>query len=266
MPNILKNIDQYGVLELSLNRPGVHNAFDDALVATLTECLLEAERDRAVRMVVLTGTGSSFSAGADLNSMRSMANATEEENQQDALALAKLMRTLNYLDRPSIALINGSAFGGGLGLVACCDISITVETAQFGLTETTLGLVPAIISPYVFRRIGESNARRYFMTGERFDAHTAKEIGLVQEVVAADSLNDALDNTIARLLRAAPGAALASKKLLNAVAGHDEDQQKIQDQYTASLIARLRVSEEGQEGLNAFLEKRDPRWLENEDG
>jgi len=263
--NILRNLDQYGVLELTLNRPEVHNAFDAELIASLTDSLLDAEQDPSVRMVVLTGTGSSFSAGADLNWMRAMAKSSEQENQQDALRLAKLMRTLNYLDRPTIALVNGPAFGGGLGLVACCDISIAVETAQFGFTESTLGLLPAVISPYVFRRIGETNARRYFMTGERFSARKAKEIGLVQDLVAADSINDALDSIISLLLRAAPGAALASKKLVNAVAGHDEEQQKIQDEYTAGLIARMRVSSEGQEGLNAFLEKRDPGWLETED-
>jgi len=266
MPNILKQLDQYGVLELTLNRPQVHNAFDAELIASLTDSLLDAEQDPSVRMVVLTGTGSSFSAGADLNWMRDMAGAAQEDNEKDALRLAKLMRTLNYLDRPTIAMVNGPAFGGGLGLVACCDIAISSDIARFGLTETTLGLVPAVISPYVFRRIGESQARRYFMTGERFDAQKAKEIGLVHEVIAPESMADELDATISRLLRAAPGATLASKKLVNAVAGHDAEQQKKQDEYTAGLIARLRVSSEGQEGLNAFLEKRSPSWLETNDG
>ena len=194
-----------------------------------------------------------------------MADATEQENEEDSLRLAQLMRTLNYLDRPTIALINGAAFGGGVGLVACCDITIASETSRFGLTETTLGLVPAVISPYVYRRIGENHARRYFMTGERFDAHKAKEIGLVQEVVRPQEMDDALNGVIINLLKAAPGATIASKKLVNAVAGHDEEQQKVQDEYTASLIARLRVSAEGQEGLNAFLEKRDATWLRSED-
>ena len=258
---LLKQLDQRGVLRLTLNRPQVHNAFDHELIAILTGCLLEAELNSAVRMIVLTGIGKSFSAGADMNWMRSMADASEEENENDALKLAELMRTLNYLDRPTIALINGSAFGGGLGLIACCDISIASETARFGLTETTLGLVPAVISPYVVRRIGEPNARRYFMTGERFNAQKAKDIGLVNEVATADSLNETLDKFIARLLRAAPGAVLASKKLVNAVAGHDEEHQRGQDGHTAKLIAKLRVSAEGQEGLNAFLEKRDPSWV-----
>jgi methylglutaconyl-CoA hydratase len=260
MGNILQEIDQYGVLQITLNRPDVHNAFDSALISELTAALKEAEQDSAVRMLVLTGAGASFSAGADLHWMRSMAEASEEENEQDALQLAELMRTLNYLDRPTIALINGSAFGGGVGLVSCCDIAIASDKATFGLTETTLGLVPAVISPYVYRRIGETQARRYFMTGERFDANKAKAIGLVHEVVGRDELEETLNSFIISLLKAAPGATIASKKLINAVAGHDEEQQKQQDKFTAGLIARLRVSAEGQEGLNAFLEKRNPSW------
>jgi len=258
--DLLQNIDERGVLTLMLNRPQVHNAFNHELISNLTEALIVAGQDPDVRMVVLTGEGPSFSAGADINWMRSMAAASEEENEQDALQLAALMRSLNYLDRPSIALVNGSAFGGGLGLVACCDIAIANEAAQFGLTETTLGLVPAVISPYVFRCMGESNARRYFMSGERFDAQKAAEMGLVHELAAADDLPGLLDRIIKQLLKVAPGATLASKKLVNAVAGHDEDQQRAQDEYTAKLIARLRVSDEGQEGLAAFLEKRRPSW------
>jgi len=190
-----------------------------------------------------------------------MAAASQEENENDALKLASLMRTLNYLDRPTIAQINGSAFGGGLGLVACCDISIADEAAQFGLTETTLGLVPAVISPYVFRCIGEHNARRYFMSGERFNPQKAKEMGLVHELASGDLLPGMLEKLIGRLLKAAPGAALASKKLVNAVAGHDEEQQRTLDEYTAKLIATLRVSDEGREGMAAFLEKRRPSWM-----
>lgn len=263
---LLKNLDQRGVLELTLNRPELHNAFDAELISELTIALVEANNDAAVRVVVLSGSGKSFSAGADLNWMRSMANASEEENRVDALQLAALMRTLNYLDRPTIAKIHGAAFGGGLGLLACCDMTVCTESAKFGLTETTLGLVPAVISPYVFRKMGESHARRYFLSGERFSAQQALQIGLVQETVADDALDETVDQLISRLLKAAPGAVLASKKLLNAVAGHDEEQQAVQDEYTAQLIATLRVSAEGQEGLNAFLEKRLPDWLGQDDG
>ena len=159
MTNILEQADSRGVLWLTLNRPEVHNAFDQDLIKDLTRSLQDAEQDPTIRIVVLTGTGNSFSAGADMNWMRNMAGASEQENEQDALQLAELMRTLNYLDLPTIAMINGPAFGGGLGLIACCDIAIAADSARFGLTETTLGLVPAVISPYVFRRIGETNAR-----------------------------------------------------------------------------------------------------------
>jgi methylglutaconyl-CoA hydratase len=266
MSVLLKHLDKRGVLDLTLNRPELHNAFDAELISELTVALVEASNDAAVRVVVLSGSGTSFSAGADINWMRGMAEASEEENRMDALQLAALMRTLNYLDRPTIAKISGAAFGGGLGLLACCDMTICSESAKFGLTETTLGLVPAVISPYVFRKMGESHARRYFLSGERFDAHKAQQTGLVQEVVADDSLDESVDRLVSRLLKAAPGAVLASKKLLNAVAGHDEEQQAEQDEFTAQLIATLRVSAEGQEGLSAFLEKRTPDWVNTDDG
>jgi len=265
VPHLLKQLDDRGVLTLTLNRRQVHNAFDSQLIESLTADLLEAAHDPAVRIVIITGSGSCFSAGADIQWMRSMADASEKENERDALALARLMRTLNYLDRPTIAMINGHTFGGGVGLAACCDIAICTETAKFGLTETTLGLVPAVISPYVFRKIGEGNARRYFMTGERFNANRAHDIGLVHDVVADRALGGAVEEVVSSLLKAAPGATLASKKLVNAVAGHDETQQLKIDEFTAKLIASLRVSAEGQEGLSAFLEKRKPDWLNQVD-
>ena len=266
MSHLLQQLDHRGVLRLTLNRPQVHNAFDQELIESLTSSLQKAEQDPSVRIVVLTGTEPCFSAGADLNWMRSLVNASQEQNEKDALQLAKLMRTLNYLDRPTIAMVNGPAFGGGLGLIACCDITIAEDVAQFGLTEATLGLAPAVISPYVIRRIGEGNARRYFLTGERFNASKAKELGLVQDVVAENSLANEVEKVIARLLRAAPDATLCCKKLINKVSGHDEGQQLKLDEYTAKLIAKLRVSAEGQEGLAAFLEKRDPAWIVTENG
>lgn len=266
MSHLLQQLDHRGVLRLTLNRPQVHNAFDQELIESLTGSLQKAEQDPAVRMVVLTGTEPCFSAGADINWMRSLVDAPEEQNEKDALQLAALMRTLNYLDRPTIAMVNGPAFGGGLGLISCCDITIAAEVARFGLTEATLGLAPAVIAPYVIRRIGEGNARRYFLTGERFNAGKAKELGLVQEVVAGNSLANEVENIIARLLKAAPEATLSCKKLINSVSGHDRSQQLKLDAYTAKLIARLRVSAEGQEGLTAFLEKRKPAWIAAENG
>ena len=178
--------DRDGVRHLTLDRPDVHNAFDDALIAELTTALVAAGGDAAVRAVVLSGSGASFSAGADLNWMRSMADADETANRADSLRLAALMRTLQFLPKPTIARVNGAAFGGGVGLVACCDIAIGVDSAKFGLTEVKLGLVPAVISPYVTAAIGLRHARRLFLTGEVFDAATALQIGLLHRVVPAD--------------------------------------------------------------------------------
>ncbi|NIP17888.1 MAG: enoyl-CoA hydratase/isomerase family protein [Xanthomonadales bacterium] len=260
MDCLLSELDPRGVLTLTLNRPEVHNAFDDGLVAELTKVLAAAGQDAAVRIVVLTGTGPSFSAGADMRWMRRMVDADEAENERDALRMAGMLRTLNYLDRPTIARINGSAYGGGLGLLACCDITIAADHAQFGLSEARLGLAPAVISSYVFRRIGEHHARRYYQTGECFDAARARELDLVQDVVAADDLDEAVSESVNHLLSSGPQALLTCKRLAFAIAGHDEEKQLRLDEYTAKLIARLRVSAEGQEGLNAFLEKRPPGW------
>jgi len=259
--HLLQQLDHRGVLRLTMNRPRVHNAFDQQLIESLTRSLQKAEQDSAVRVVVLTGTEPCFSAGADLNWMRSQVDAPEAQNEKDALELAQLMRTLNFLDRPTIAMVNGPAFGGGLGLIACCDITIAEDTAQFGLTEVTLGLAPAVISPYVIGRIGAGNARRYFLTGERFNADKARELGLVQEVVAENSLATEVEKIITRLLNAAPEATRCCKGLVASVSGHDENHQLELDAYTAKLIATLRVSSEGQEGLAAFLEKRTPAWV-----
>lgn len=264
MQTLTSTTDNRGVLTLSMDRPQVHNAFDTVMIRELTAALQAADQDETTRVVVITGSGSSFSAGADMNWMRSLKDASLEENQHDALQLAKLMRTLNYLSKPSIARINGAAFGGGLGLIAACDITIAVDSARFGLTEARLGLAPAVISPYVFRRIGEGNARRYFLSGERFGARQAKDIGLIQQYVAAGQLNDTVEDMIRALLKGGPLAVAQCKQLAFAVAGHSAKSQQTLDEYTAKLIARLRISAEGQEGLAAFLEKRKPAWVEND--
>lgn len=246
------------VLHLQLNRPVVHNAFDAELIANLTRALDDAGGDAAVRVVVIEGAGASFSAGADLQWMRGMAAAGEEENRSDALALARLMRTLDELPKPTIARVQGAAFGGGVGLVACCDIAIGVPEAKFGLTESRLGLLPAVISPYVIAAIGPRQARRWFATAEMFDAATALHIGLLHQVVDADRLDAAVQQQIGLLLKAGPLAAAAAKALVARVL-HEENG-VAQDQANAALIAGLRVSDEGQEGLSAFLEKRAPKW------
>ncbi len=263
MHTLISSTDHRGILTLTMNRPEVFNAFDAAMIHELTEALISADQDETVRMVIITGSGSCFSAGADMNWMRSLVKASLEDNESDALKLARLMRSLNYLSKPTIARINGAAFGGGLGLIAASDITIAVEGARFGLTEARLGLAPAVISPYVFRRIGESYARRYFLSGERFDTRRAQDIGLIQQNVAAGQLDEAVEDIIGQLLKGGPLAVAHCKQLVFEIVGHNETSQLAIDEYTAKLIAGLRVSAEGQEGLAAFLEKRAPAWIGN---
>jgi methylglutaconyl-CoA hydratase len=250
------------VVHLVLDRPALHNAFDAALIARLTGALEEVAADDAVRVVVLSGAGASFSAGADLNWMRGMAAAGEAENRADALALARLMRTLDELPRPTIARVHGAAFGGGVGLVACCDIAIGVPGAKFGLTESRLGLLPAVISPYVVAAIGPRQARRWFATAEVFDAAQALRMGLLHEVVEPEALDAAIERQIALLLKAGPIASARAKRLVREVA-LQPDRDRL-DRANADLIAALRVSPEGQEGLGAFLDKRAPRWVQED--
>ncbi|QJD67588.1 enoyl-CoA hydratase/isomerase family protein [Xanthomonas campestris pv. badrii] len=251
--------DQGPVRTLRLHRPTVHNAFDATLIAALTEALLQAGSAPQIRVVVVTGAGAAFSAGADLNWMRGMAGASEAENAADALALARLMRTLDELPKPTIARVNGAAFGGGVGLVACCDIAIGCTEARFGLTESKLGLLPAVISPYVVAAIGARQARRWFATAEIFDAGTAQLLGLLHQLVAADQLDTAVERQVRLLLAAAPLAASHAKALVRSVMP-PADRDAI-DAANAAWIARLRVSPEGQEGLGAFLDKRAPAWV-----
>ena len=246
------------VARLRLNRPELHNAFDAGLVAGLTDALHALAGDSSVRVVVLEGEGASFSAGADLNWMRGMASASEAENRDDALALARLMRTLDELPRPTIARVHGAAFGGGVGLVACCDIAIGVPEAKFGLTESKLGLLPAVISPYVVAAIGPRQARRWFASAEIFDADEAMRIGLLHQVVNATALDTAVQRQVDLLLKAGPIAAASAKALVRNVQAASGP--VAIDTANAALIARLRVSPEGQEGIAAFLEKRKPKW------
>ena len=247
------------VARLRMTRAEVHNAFDAALIAGLTAALDKVAADASVRVLVLEAEGASFSAGADLNWMRGMAAASEAENRTDSLALARLMRTLDELPKPTIARVQGAAFGGGVGLVACCDIAIAAEGAKFGLTESKLGLLPAVISPYVIAAIGPRQARRYFATAEIFDATEARRIGLLHEVVNTDALDAAVQTQVSLLLKAGPVAAASAKTLVRGVCAHADGGRH--DGDNAALIARLRVSAEGQEGLSAFLDKRKPHWI-----
>lgn len=243
-----------------MQRPEVHNAFDACLIAELTAALGELDRDASVRAVVLTGAGSTFSAGADLNWMLGMARASEDENRQDSLRLAALMRTLNFLSKPTIAKVNGSSYGGGVGLIACCDIAIGIEGAKFSLSEVKLGLVPAVISPYVIAAIGQRQARRMFLTAEVFSAEEALRIGLLHQCVAGSQLDEAVDRSLHWLGKGGPIAQHEAKQLALRLSGMNPVLAEKIDRDNANLIARLRVSTEGQEGLSAFLDKRRPSW------
>lgn len=250
-----------GVAVLALARPDVHNAFDAGLIAALNAALDALAADDGVRALVLTGQGSTFSAGADLNWMRGMANASEAENLADSLELARLMRTLNFFPKPTIARVNGSAYGGGVGLVACCDIAIGVEGAKFSLSEAKLGLVPAVISPYVVAAIGARQARKLFQTAEVFEAPEAARIGLLHRCVPAAELDEAVDRELHWLGKGGPIAQKEAKTLALRMGGLTREDAERIDTENARLIARLRVSPEGQEGLGAFLDKRAPRWV-----
>ncbi len=255
---VLTAIDDRGTATVTLNRPALHNAFDDVLIARLTAELETLARNAEVRVVVLAGKGRSFSAGADLNWMHRMAGASEEENLTDAKALATLLHTLAVLPKPSIALVHGAAFGGGVGLVAACDIAIASQSASFCLSEVRLGLVPSVIGPYIVDALGPRNARRYILSAERFDAAEALRIGLVHEVVADDELGAARDRMLDHLSRAGPEALAVAKALIARLRGRAIDDGLIVE--TTELIARLRASPEAREGVDAFLEKRKPSW------
>ncbi len=258
IPALLSQIDEFGRATITLNRSEMHNAFDDTLIGALTGELKRLGRDESVRVVLLAARGRSFSSGADLNWMRRMADFSVEENLADAAGLAELMKTLANLPKPTIALVQGAAIGGGVGLVACCDIAIASEAASFCLSEVRLGLIPAVISPYVAAAIGPRPTRRYFLTAERFDAATAWRLGLIHEVVPAEELEVRGEALSRQLLKNGPRAMAEVKALIAEVALSTLDDDLIAD--TAERIAEIRASAEGREGLSAFLEKRTPNW------
>ena len=257
-PSILVALDGSGIAQVTLNRPAIHNAFDDRLIAELTAALRRLEGDDAVRAVLLTGAGQSFSAGGDLNWMRRMAGYSEAENIADAMALAELLRVLNELAKPTMARVNGAAFAGGLGLVACCDIAVAADDAIFCVSEVRLGLVPATISPYVVAAIGNRAARRYFLTAERFSAMEAQRIGLVHLTVPRADLDKAVAGIADALGQGAVGAQARSKRLIAEVS--DRPATETLRALSARVIAEARASAEGREGLAAFFDKREPGW------
>lgn len=259
MTALLSSLDTRGVATLTLNRPEVHNAFDDALIAQLNQEIDRLSRHPDVRLLVLNASGKSFSAGADLGWMKRMASYSQEANLADAAELERLMRSLYEFPRPTLAVVQGAAYGGAVGLVSCCDIAIASSSASFALSEAKLGLAPAVISPYVIAAIGARQASRYFLTAERFDAARAASLGLVHEVVTPEALGAQADALIHTLLANGPVALMACKRLLQEIAPASNAALR---NYTTTLIASLRTSQEGQEGLGAFFEKRPPAWQE----
>ena len=253
-------IDEQRVATVCLNRGELHNAFNAELIAELSRIFTDLDNNADVRVIVLTGAGKSFSAGADLNWMHSMVGASEADNRDDSLRLAAMFRAINTVSKPVIARVNGHAFGGGVGMLACADMVIAVETAQFGLSEVKLGLIPATIAPFVQAKIGVSNMRCYAISGAGFDAHQAQAMGLVHHVVAADELDTAVAQQIKLCLQAGPIASAECKQLIDRVSQLQSVDAEMVDAQTAAWIARLRVSAEGQDGLQAFLNKQAPSW------
>ena len=257
--SIITEVDG-GVGILTLNKAHRHNAFDEALIAEMTAGLRQLDADPDVRAVVLSSTGKSFCAGADLNWMRSAAGYSADENLRDANRLAELLATLNQLPKPTIARVQGPAYGGGVGLIAACDIAVGTYDALFSLSEVKLGIIASVISPYVLAAIGERYSRRYMLTAEPFSAAEAYRIGLLHEIVPGDEqLDEAIGEILDSLLANGPCAQAECKALIRVVAGQPIDEQTIAE--TAQRITRVRASPEGQEGLAAFLEKRPPHWL-----
>lgn len=251
------------VLTVRLNRPETHNALTPDMVGGLTGLFRGLADQTDVRVVVLTGNGRSFCAGADLSAMRAAADYTFEENIADGEAIFDLMLAVDECPKPVVARVNGAAIGGGAGLVSCCDIVVAVERAIFAFSETRLGIVPAVISPFVVAKIGPAHARELFLTGERFDAGRAQRAGLVQHTATAQELDTLVDNRVTQLLESAPGAQAAAKRIIRAVAYQRPEAVR---EYTTQQIAERRASDEGREGMSAFLEKRRPWWQTGSEG
>lgn len=259
-PSTIDVSDRNGVALVTLNRPDVHNAFNETLIAELTDALRALDANPRVRAIVLLGAGKSFCAGADLKWMERMAGYAYEQNIADAGALARLLQTLACVGKPTIARVHGPSFGGGVGLVACCDIAIATQDATFTLSEVKLGLIPATIGPYVVEAIGVRHARRYMISAERFDAAEAYRIGLVHDIVPnVEALDGRINELLGSLLLGGPHAQKAAKALIRAIAHRPIDERVIAD--TAERIATIRASDEGREGIAAFLTRRSPEWV-----
>jgi methylglutaconyl-CoA hydratase len=258
MSILLESVDARGVARLTFNRPERRNALDPALVFETTAALRRLEAREDVRIVMIDGAGGNFCAGGDIESMKRMASESVEENERDALLLAELMGTLDRLGKPTLAVVQGAVYGGGVGLVACCDIVVAADNASFCLSEVKIGLTPSVIGPYVHRAIGPRQARRYFLSAEVIPATRAREIGLAHEVAPQEELDVVASRIIDALLAAAPGAVREAKESCFLFARHPIDAELTKE--TAKRIAIRRTSPEGREGFAAFLEKRSPAW------
>jgi len=260
MTELLVEKDSNGVAWVTLNRPEKYNAFNDQIIASLIEVLNGLEQDDSIIALVLKAEGKHFSAGADLKWMRSMAEKTEAENLQDARQLALLLSTLDNFSRPTIALVQGAAFGGALGLVCCCDIAIGTPDSHFCLSEVKLGLIPATISPYVIRTMGQRQSRHYFVTAELIDARTAQQLGILHTL--SDNADQSVQSLLQQIQNNSPQAVKAAKQLCLTCHNQPIDESIIE--YTSQAIAEIRVSAEGQEGLNAFFDKRPASWRKHD--
>jgi methylglutaconyl-CoA hydratase len=247
------------IAQITLNRPDVRNAFNETTIAEIKQAFSELGDDAALRAIVLTANGPAFCAGADLNWMKKMAGYTHAENHADALQLAEMLRTIYRCPKPVVAKVQGDCYAGGMGLVAACDIIVAVEEANFCLSEVKLGLIPATISPYVIKAMGENASRRYFLTAERFGAQEALRIGFVHEVVSADALDAKVAEIVKALVNNSPNAVQQAKVLVREVVGQEVNDALLAD--TAERIAHIRASDQGREGVASFLEKRKPAWL-----
>ena len=255
----LLEIDARGIATVTLDRPEKHNAFNEIIIAELTSIFDEVENSKEAKIMVLQSTGKNFSAGADLDWMKRMAGYNYDENIRDANALARMLHKLNFLSIPTIARVQGAAMGGGAGLVCCCDIAIVTSNASFAFSETKLGLLPATIAPYVLQSIGSQAARRYFLSAERFNAERALALGMVSEVVDASELDEKIIHLIETILANSAEAVKAAKQLITDIDGKPVTEELMQ--LTSERIGEIRASEEGIEGLAAFLEKRNPAWV-----
>jgi len=256
---LITHLDSLGVLSITMNRPDVHNAFDEQQIARMTEVLQKAAVNPDVKVIVLGSDGKHFCAGADINYMQRMGGNTREQNLDDAAALAGLMQTLNTIPKPTIARVQGAAYGGAVGLVCCCDIAIGATSTVMSLSEVKIGLVPATIGPYVIRAVGQRTARRLFISGERVAAHAAQSMGLLHSVVEDELLDDAVQGVVTALLENSPNAMAVAKQVVFELAPDEITDDMIA--YTVETIADVRESDDGREGTAAFLDKRSASWV-----